>query len=68
MRKHWGPIARRIGLACLLCGVLLRAAVSRARRRLRPGAAPAQWEGVWRSRREWLAGYPPPDATAAGAG
>jgi len=68
MRKHWGPIARRIGLACLLCGVLLRAAASRARRRLRPGAAPAQWEGVWRSRREWLAGYPPADAAAAGAG
>jgi N-acetylglucosaminyl-diphospho-decaprenol L-rhamnosyltransferase len=59
MHKHWGPAARAFGLACLLCGVGLRAAGARLRGRLRPGAPSSQWQGVWRSRRTWLGGYPP---------
>ena len=64
MHKHWAAPARVFGLACLSCGVFVRAAASRLRSRVRPGAEPAQWEGVWRSRRQWLRGYPPAGGAA----
>lgn len=52
LRDHWGPSRRRAGLALLLAGTALRAALSALVRR------PGSWSEVWRSRRDWTPGYP----------
>jgi N-acetylglucosaminyl-diphospho-decaprenol L-rhamnosyltransferase len=65
MRKHWRPLSRLFGLACLLCGVWLRAAGSRGLSLLGVRSARSFWEGVWRTRSDWLRGYSPP--TPAGS-
>ncbi len=47
VRKHFGPFRRVVALALLQVGVGLRAAL---------GITP--WREVWRSRRDWVGGYP----------
>lgn len=52
VRKHWGPVAGRLGVGLLVAGVGLRAALGRVARR------PAdQWRHTWRHRRSWTPGY-----------
>jgi hypothetical protein len=58
MRKHWPPPKRTLGLGLMTLGVGARALLSR----VATGAAPRAWRVAWSERREWLPGYPPPDA------
>jgi GT2 family glycosyltransferase len=53
-RKHW-PRTHGLAQSLLLMGVAIRAATEVARRR----DGGAGWRFVLRSRREWLAGWPP---------
>ena len=55
LRKHWRGPRLRVGLFFLTSGLGVRSVLSSAIRR---GAGPSPWTQVWRSRREWLAGYP----------
>jgi GT2 family glycosyltransferase len=58
LRKHWRGLRLRAGLGLLQAGIGLRSLISRG-----------PWSQVWRSRSEWLDGYPeaPPAPPAAGA-
>jgi GT2 family glycosyltransferase len=64
LRKHWRGLRLRLGLGLLAAGLGLRSLLSRGR-----GAEPSPWTQVWRSRAEWLAGYPeaPPSSRRASA-
>jgi GT2 family glycosyltransferase len=53
LRKHWRGTRLRLGLGLLAAGLGLRSLLSRGR-----GAQPSPWTRVWRSRSDWLAGYP----------
>ena len=53
LRKHWRGLRLRLGLGLLAAGLGLRSLLSRGR-----GAQPSPWTQVWRSRSDWLAGYP----------
>lgn len=57
IRRNWKGSARAWGLTMLLTGVGLRAALFRAglKRRREP-----VWPMLWRRRRRWFGGYPPP--------
>jgi len=55
LRKHWGPLRSRIGVALVAAGVGLRAAEARVFGR--GGGEASGWPAVWRARREWLPGY-----------
>lgn len=57
LRRNWRGIPRTWGLTMLLAGVALRAVLCRA------GFAAQRelgWPILWRRRREWIGGYPPP--------
>jgi GT2 family glycosyltransferase len=57
LRRNWSGVLRIWGLTMLLVGVALRAAFCRA------GLAAGRqlgWLMLWRRRREWIGGYPPP--------
>jgi N-acetylglucosaminyl-diphospho-decaprenol L-rhamnosyltransferase len=56
IRKHWRQPQRALGLALLRLGVLQRAMLGRGR------SHPTFWSALWRSRRSWIVGYPPPAA------
>ena len=58
LRKHWRGLRLRLGLGLLAAGLGLRSLLSRGR-----GGAPSPWTPVWRSRDDWLAGYPEPPAS-----
>lgn len=58
IRTHWRGARRSLGLALLLAGVGLRAALSAIAARVRGGPNARRWETVWEQRRVWLAGYP----------
>ena len=55
IRKHWHPIAQRVGLLLLDLGVGLRAVILSLLAFFRPGWAEKRnnWLGVWRARRQW---------------
>lgn len=53
LRKHWRGLRLRLGLGLLAAGLGLRSLLSRGR-----GARPSPWTQVWRSRSDWLVGYP----------
>jgi hypothetical protein len=53
LRKHWRGLRLRLGLGFLAAGLGLRSLLSRGR-----GTQPSPWTQVWRSRSDWLAGYP----------
>ncbi len=53
LRKHWHGLRLRLGLGLLAAGLGLRSLLSRGR-----GPQPSPWTQVWRSRSDWLAGYP----------
>ncbi|HXV33335.1 MAG TPA: glycosyltransferase family 2 protein [Gaiellaceae bacterium] len=67
LRKHWRGLRLRLGLGLLAAGLGLRSLLSRG-----GGGAPSPWTQVWRSRDDWLAGYPepesPPSPQSAAAG
>ncbi|WP_414902095.1 glycosyltransferase family 2 protein [Sphingomonas flavalba] len=60
MRKHWSPVAYRLGLAMCWAWALSRMLGSHIMpgRRDNPQSARADRAAVWQRRREWLAGYP----------
>lgn len=60
LRKHWGPVRSRIGVALLASGVGLRTLEAVLPVRGRRGAS--GWPAAWRARRDWLRGYPEPSA------
>ncbi|HEU4450250.1 MAG TPA: glycosyltransferase family 2 protein [Gaiellaceae bacterium] len=64
LRKHWGPLRRRVGIRLLVAGVGVRALAASVLGRLRPagGRRASHWPGVWKARREWVRGYAEPDA------
>jgi N-acetylglucosaminyl-diphospho-decaprenol L-rhamnosyltransferase len=55
LRKHWRGPRLHVGLFFLTAGLGLRSLLSSA---LHRGAGSSPWTQVWRSRRDWLAGYP----------
>jgi N-acetylglucosaminyl-diphospho-decaprenol L-rhamnosyltransferase len=57
LRKHWHGLRLRLGLGLLAGGLGLRSLLSRGR-----GGQPSPWTQVWRSRDDWLAGYPEPES------
>ncbi|WP_375501968.1 glycosyltransferase family 2 protein [uncultured Jatrophihabitans sp.] len=54
MRRNWGPVRSRLGVALLLFGAGLRAAAAHLHL---PVAGP--WRENWRDRHSWLAGWTP---------
>jgi len=60
MRKHWGRLSIRFGLAMLWL-MALRQYMTIYLRNLTPGtdrsAELMEWKKIWRRRKEWLAGY-----------
>ena len=64
LRKHWGPVRRRVGVGLLLSGVGFRTleGLIGVRGRGTDGRASA-WPTVWRARREWMQGYADPSGT-----
>jgi N-acetylglucosaminyl-diphospho-decaprenol L-rhamnosyltransferase len=60
VRKHFGPVGRPLGLAFLWLGIGVRQLLTR---RMGSREKHAMWRDVWRARRDWLAGYPPPGGT-----
>jgi N-acetylglucosaminyl-diphospho-decaprenol L-rhamnosyltransferase len=63
LRKHWGPLRSRVGLALLASGVGLRTLEAVLPGRGGSGRRGASaWPAVWRARREWARGYPEPGA------
>ncbi|MCR2763290.1 glycosyltransferase family 2 protein [Microbacterium sp. zg.B48] len=60
LRTTWHPAAARVGIALLQAGTALRALPGLLRRR------EGMWTGVWRSRRDWRAGYPAAKTTLFG--
>ena len=65
LHKHWRPLRRRLGVALLAAGVGVRALEASLLGRLRAasGHRASFWPGVWRARREWMAGYGEPSST-----
>ena len=57
MYKHWTPLQRRLGVALLRAGVVLRASGSAAKARLRRPGSSAMWPEVWRQRSRWTRPY-----------
>ncbi len=57
IRRNWKGVLRTWGLMMLLGGVALRAALCRAGLARHRELA---WTMLWRKRREWISGYPPP--------
>ncbi len=66
LRKHWRGLRLRLGLFLLTVGLGLRSLLSRPGRD--DGARPSPWTQVWRNRREWLPGYPEPEAAGPAPG
>ncbi|MGH3037176.1 MAG: glycosyltransferase family 2 protein [Gaiellaceae bacterium] len=63
VRKHWGPLRRRVGLRLLLAGVGVRALLESFLRRARGGdGRKSFWPEVWRARDAWIEGYGEPGA------
>ncbi len=62
LRKHWGPVKSRLGVALVAGGVGLRA--GQARLRGRGGGEASGWPTLWRARSEWLPGFEPTETTA----
>jgi len=62
VRKHWGPVRRRVGVRLLVAGVGLRTLEAlRPGRRGAAGNRPASaWPAVWRARKDWVQGYGEP--------
>lgn len=60
LRKHWHGPRRRLGLFLLAAGLWPRSLLSSLKGRGRAGPSP--WTQVWRNRRDWLEGYPEPEA------
>jgi N-acetylglucosaminyl-diphospho-decaprenol L-rhamnosyltransferase len=61
-RKLWSGPRRRLALALLLLGVLVRARLSAVVQRARAGGrghrtSPGVWEALWRRRAEWRGGW-----------
>lgn len=67
LRKHWREPMATLGVAMLLGGVALRAALGWITSVGRRGESPERqsWRGAWRRRSEWVMGYPPFDAASA---
>ena len=61
LRKVWSGPRARVGVALLVAGVGVRAALETATRRER-----APWRTVWRRRSDWIDGYPRAEATLFG--
>jgi N-acetylglucosaminyl-diphospho-decaprenol L-rhamnosyltransferase len=59
VRKHWPTGKRQLGLGLLWLGVGLRALLGSVGQRDSESGG-GLWRGVWRARRTWLRGYPPP--------
>jgi N-acetylglucosaminyl-diphospho-decaprenol L-rhamnosyltransferase len=57
LRKHWGPVKSRLGIALVAGGVGLRAV--QARLLGRGGGVASGWPALWRARSEWLPGFEP---------
>ena len=57
LRKHWSGLRLRLGLGLLQGGIGLRSLISRG-----------SWTQVWRSRSDWLAGYPEAASAPPAAG
>jgi N-acetylglucosaminyl-diphospho-decaprenol L-rhamnosyltransferase len=61
LRKHWGPVKSRLGVALVAGGVGLRAV--QARLLGRGGGVASGWPALWRARSEWLPGFEPVGTT-----
>ena len=57
--KHWPPPLAGLGRQMLRLGVGLRAAGVAALGTARGRQHPSPWPDLWRTRRDWLAGWPP---------
>ena len=66
LRKHWRGLRLRVGLSLLTAGLGLRSLLTR-HRGVECGR-PSPWTQVWRNRREWLRGYPEPNAAGPASG
>lgn len=65
LRKHWGPVKSRLGVALVAGGVGLRAV--QARLLGRGGGVASGWPALWRARSEWLPGFEPVGTTPSTA-
>jgi GT2 family glycosyltransferase len=65
LRKHWGPVRSRIGVALLVSGVGLRTleALIPGRSRTAGRRRASAWPAVWRARSDWVRGYTEPSST-----
>jgi N-acetylglucosaminyl-diphospho-decaprenol L-rhamnosyltransferase len=65
LRKHWGPVRSRIGVALLVSGVGLRTleALVPGRGRAAGRRRASAWPAVWRARSDWVRGYTEPSST-----
>jgi len=61
VRTHWHGMARWSGLSLLWLGTCLRAASSSIGSRLNLISPRTHWEMLWRTRKQWIDGYPSPD-------
>jgi GT2 family glycosyltransferase len=52
LRRSWGPVRARVGIALLAAGTLLRGSLERMLGRS------GMWSRVWQRRADWLPGYP----------
>jgi hypothetical protein len=65
LRKHWGPVRSRIGVALLVSGVGLRTleALIPGRSRTAGRRRASAWPAIWRARSDWVRGYTEPSST-----
>ena len=61
VRKHWSRPAALFGLAMLVLGHALRAAVHAVLGVVRPGRNDPSWGETLREVRSWIGGWPPYD-------